>query len=183
MRARAFIGFVIVLELALIAAPRWARTDVSPEGFAAFGEPGGLRVSAPAQWQPVPEAMGPELQLALIGDDQDAGLARRLSVSRPFAVPPMSGEEFFEAIRGLPAGPAADGQVLVDRPVLVPGARAAYRRQVLIASEGQDGDARTFHFSRVWLLTPDGEVVEVQLIVQEPSVADPTNEILNSLRV
>lgn len=183
MRARVFIGFVIVLELALIVGPRWARQSSVPEGFSAWGEPGAIVVAAPEGWQPVPEAMGAQLQLALIGDDA-GGAARRLSASHPIPVQGMKTAQFFDAVRQVPAGPAEGAQTIADGPVLVKGAQAAYRREVLISSQSQrTGEPTTFHFSRVWVLTPREEVIEIQLIVEEPSLGDPSADILRTIRV
>lgn len=182
MRARVFIGFVIVLELALIVGPRWARQSSVPEGFAAWGEPGALTIATPEHWQPVPEAMGDQLQLALIGDDE-GGAARRLSASHPIPVQGMGAAQFFEAVRQIPEG-TEGAQTLADGPVMVKGAAAAYRREVLISSQSQrTGEPATFHFSRLWVLTPEEAVIEVQLIVEEPSLGDPSADILRTIQV
>lgn len=183
MRARVFIGFVIVLELALIVGPRWARQSSVPEGFAAWGEPGAIVLAAPEGWQPVPEAMGTQLQLALIGDDA-SGAARRLSASHPISVQGMKTAQFFDAVRQIPAGPAEGAETLADGPVMVKGAQAAYRRELLISSQNpRSGQPATFHFSRLWVLTSREEVIEIQLIVEEPSLGDPSADILRTVQV
>lgn len=181
MRARVFFGFVIVLELALLGQ-RWLPwAEAAPDGFTRW-DGGAVTLAYPEAWQALGDAAAAQgLDFAAVGDGAD-GAARRISVSAPIPVPGLDRTRFFDVIRQQPISPTGEGEVRIDRPVPVPGATAAYRRSVELQAQRQDGEQATFHYSRVWVLLPGERVVEIELVVEDPSTDDPTGRLLTSLR-
>lgn len=183
MRARVFFGFVIVLELALLGQ-RWLPwAAAAPDGFERW-QGDAVSVAYPEDWQPLGDAAAAQgLQFAAAGDLVEAGAARRLSVSAPIPVPDLDSARFFDVIRQQPVSPTGEGEVVIDRPVTVPGAVAAYRRSVrLEAARTADAAPATFHYSRVWVLASGGRVIEIELVIEDPDAGDPTSRLLSSVR-